>query len=124
MSVVAAKYIGTKAFLIAYALLIERARQGKTVSYKEIAEIMGLPPSGNHMGQETGHLVGEISQEEHQYGRPLLSAIVVRDHFNTPGAGFHDMAIRLGVMPRWGDEFQRNLFWREEMQRVYEEWGR
>ena len=66
------KYSGSKEFLLVYSALISAARLRGTVTYQEVAKIMGLPLRGSHMGKEVGHLLGEISEREHLNGRPML----------------------------------------------------
>ncbi len=57
------KYHGTKEYLLVYSLLISAAQHRGTITYKEVAKIMGLPLSGQDMGQKTGHLLGEIPRK-------------------------------------------------------------
>jgi len=71
-----------------YALLIEAAEQQQTVTYGQIAEIMGLPPSGNHTGSMIGIMLGLIADNERECGRPMLSAVAVSSTNQVPGSGF------------------------------------
>jgi hypothetical protein len=81
------KYRGTKEYLLAYAELLQAARYRGVMTYQAVAQIMGLPLTGNNMGREVGQLIGEISQDEVQNGRPMLSALVVGTS-GVPGEGF------------------------------------
>jgi len=67
-----AKYRGTKVYSQVYGRLQEVAASGSVVTYGDIAEMMGLHRQGHNMGTETGRLVGEISEDEHRNGRPML----------------------------------------------------
>lgn len=71
------KYRGTTTYFKVYAALVNAAECRGLVTYQEIAQIMGLPLSGSHMGREVGNMIGVISEDEIAYGRPMLSAIVV-----------------------------------------------
>ena len=50
------------------------------------------------MDQQVGHLVGEISEDEHNAGRPMLSALVVEKDTGMPSSGFYDLARELGLL--------------------------
>ena len=77
MPAVPDKYRGSKEYLLVYCELIKAARYKGTTTYQAIAEIMGLPLRGSHMGREVGKILGEISEDELNQGRPMLSAIAV-----------------------------------------------
>ena len=66
-----------KSYLRVYALLIRSAEERTTVTYGEVAAILALPPSGQHMARETGRMLGAITHREHACGRPMLTAVVV-----------------------------------------------
>jgi hypothetical protein len=53
------------------------SRYRGTVIYQEIAKLMGLPLSNNHMSKQVGWIPGEISAYGPESGRPMLSAIAV-----------------------------------------------
>jgi hypothetical protein len=59
------------------AELVRAAQYRGITTYQDIAVIMGLPIIGSHMGLETGQILGEISEDEVNVGRPMLSAIAV-----------------------------------------------
>ena len=62
MNTVQGKYRGKKEYSLVYTELITAAKYRGTVTYQEIAQIMGLPLSGNHMSREVGWVLGEISE--------------------------------------------------------------
>jgi hypothetical protein len=70
MATVSDKYRGTPIYFLVYCELLTAARYRGTVTYQEIAQIMGLPLRGSHMGKEVGHLLGEIAEDEHCQNRP------------------------------------------------------
>ena len=114
------KYFGSDIFDEVYCKLIKAARAKQPITYGEIAEIMGLPPSGDHMARETGEILGEISEYEHLHGRPLLSAVVVRSDKKTIGKGFFTLARELGKLQEGMDE---RSFWERELEEVYDTWS-
>jgi len=116
------KYRGSREYLLVYAELIGAARYRGTITYQEIAGMIGLPSSGSHMGREIGQLLGEIAQEEHQNGRPMLTAIAVGVS-GEPGPGFFRLARELGKLEDSSREGEREL-WVEEMAAVYHAWQR
>lgn len=85
------KYKRKKIYLQVYLDLIQAAQYRGYVTYQEIAQMMELPLSGNYMGKEVGQILGEISQEEHSHGRPMLSALAVGTS-GFPGSGFFGLS--------------------------------
>jgi hypothetical protein len=115
------KYRGTKEYRIVRDEMIKAAKQGHPIYYAEIAEIMGLPPSGHYMGKEVGYMGGEISEDEHSQGRPMLSAVAVSVTRRIPGSGFFDLARGLGKLQDSSEQAERR-FWKEELRAVYAAW--
>ncbi len=122
MPVVTDKYRGTTTYQQVYAELITAARFRGTVTYQELAQIMGIALIGAHMGQVTGHILGEISEDEHARGRPMLSAVAVGVS-GTPGSGFFDLARQLGKLQEESAQAQR-AFWEGERDAVFATWRR
>ncbi len=114
------RYFGTETFDKVYCKLIQVARNRRTINYKEIAEIMGLPERGSYMARETGKILGKISKYEDTHNRPLLSAVVVREDTRIPGEGFFTLARELGELEENMDE---RTFWRRELKMIYDTWG-
>lgn len=82
---------------------------------------MGLPPQGQYMGAEAGHLLGEISEDEHDHGRPMLSALAVSAVTGMPGEGFFKLARNLGKLTNSTLE-AKGQFWENERNAVYAVW--
>ena len=120
MPIISNKYRGTKEYSIVYSELITAARYRGLITYQEIAQLMGLPLDGSHMGKETGHILGEISEDEHLHGRPMLSAIAVGVS-GSPGQGFFEAAKLLGKFKTGIDD---STFWEDERKSVYNTWKR
>ena len=101
-----------------YAELKRVARAGQTTTYAGIAPLARLDMGKAADRAEIGHLLGEISQYEHDHGRPMLSAVVILQEWNMPGQGFFTLARELGLHPRAEDiEFFSN-----ELNRVHQAW--
>ena len=115
-----AKYRSTKEYLLVYTELITAARYRGTVTYQEIAQIMGLPLTGSNMGREVGLILGQISEDEVQNGRPLLSAIAVNVS-DQASEGFYKLARSLGKLQSDVKE-QEVIFWEKERKAVYDTW--
>lgn len=122
MSEVKDRYRGSKEYLLVYCELIRAARYGGVTTYQAVAEIMGLPLSGAYMGREVGRILGEISTDEVQQGRVMLSALVVGTG-GRPGPGFFALARGLGRLEGESSEAEEQ-FWQEEGAVVYEVWKR
>jgi hypothetical protein len=114
------KYRGSKAYLLVYSELIGAARSGGTIAYGRVAEIMGLPTTANFMAAEVGHLLGEMSEDEHRNGRPMLSAIAVGAS-GMPGQGFFKLARDLAKLGDCSPDNER-AFWEREKKAVYATW--
>lgn len=99
----------------ARGVLREVARAGTRITYKEFVGRIG---AYNPQSPSLHELLGEISQEEHDAGRGMISAVVVNKDTGRPGRGFFDLAEQLRY--RVSDE---KAFWREELQRVYDAHG-
>lgn len=115
------KYRGTTDYVRVMTELIRAAEYRGLTTYQDIAVIMGLPLMGMHMGQEIGHLLGEISEDESFAARPMLSAVVVGVG-GKPGPGFFSLARQLGKFT--GTESEDDNFWNRELQSVYKVWRR
>ncbi|RMF72362.1 MAG: hypothetical protein D6738_11410 [Acidobacteria bacterium] len=120
MKVVKDKYRGQPVYHRVMRELVLAAEYRGLTTYQDIAVIMGLPQQGSHMGRETGHLLGEISEDEVLAGRPMLSAVAVGAS-GKPGAGFFEFARKLGRLEPGMDELE---YWERERQAVYEVWRR
>jgi hypothetical protein len=120
MTTYGSKYRGTKEYHFVYCKLLTAAQQSMEISYKEVADILGIHTPGNHMAREVGEILGEISEDEHNAGRPLLSALAVGVN-NIPGEGFFNLARRLGKLTATG-KIETTQFWRDEQRHVYETW--
>jgi hypothetical protein len=123
MSVVPTKYRGSKEYFLVYCELIRAARYKGVTTYKAIAQIMGLPLTGNLMGRETGQVLGEILEDEINWGRPMLTALVVGSVDGMPGPGFFNLAREFGKLHDDSKDAERD-FWEQEKKAVYAEWQR
>jgi len=112
------KWMNTKEYFVTYAIMINAAQHYGFCTYQEIAQANGWPMVGNYMGKLIGEVVGLISKNELEQGRPMLSAIVVRANRKI-GDGFFNWARELGVLAEGQDE---DKFWREEIEKIYETW--
>jgi hypothetical protein len=116
------KYRGSTAYHLVYCELIRAAQYGGLTTYQAIAQIMGLPLQGSHMGKEVGMMLGEISEDELAQGRPMLSAVVVGVS-GSPGPGFAALARELGKLES-EDKADEMAFWEREKTAVYKAWAR
>lgn len=123
VAVVPDKYRGTKEYRLVRDEMIQAARNGTTITYRDIADIMGLRPSGHHMGKEVGQMSGEISEDEYLQGRPMLSAVAISAVRRKPGPGFFGLARELGRLQD-SSEKDEGRFWAAEKAAVYDTWQR
>lgn len=115
MNVVHSKYRGTPLHAAVLAELIASASTRSYLPYDRLASLMRLPKSGEHTARELGIMLGEISEDEVDAGRPMLSAIAV-GATGKPGNGFYTLAFQLGVLRAGADE---HLFWQQQCEAVF-----
>jgi hypothetical protein len=119
MGVVKDKYRVTPLYFHVMAELVRAAQYQGLTTYQDVAVIMGLPQTGSHMARETGHVLGEISEDEVNNGRPMLSAVAVSKKGEV-GPGFFDLARSL----RRFSGKDKLSFLSSERSAVYETWRR
>ena len=112
------KYLGTPEYDTTCERLKVLARQGKPTGYNLIFEIMKLP-LGNYAAKEAGHMLGEISEQMHLAGKPMLSALVINQRDRMPGSGFFELAVHLGKLQAGASDQEKTAFWEKELAAVY-----
>lgn len=113
---------GSKGYLRTYALLIHAAELRGLVQYGKVAAIFGLPAQGSHTASVVGEVLGNIVQNEAQFGRPMVSAVAVSQTNNRPGKGFYGLAEENGLIAPDASEEDKRAFWQAELERVYTTW--
>jgi len=106
-----------------HAIYAELKRIAKTrglAYYSDIAPLADLDMSLDRDRAEIGKLLGEISEHEHEQGKPLLSAVIVHKEGGRPGKGFFTLARELELIKPGEDE---EAFWSREVERVRKQWG-
>jgi hypothetical protein len=114
------KEIDTVEYFLVYSELIHAARHRGSVTYQELAHVVGLPLSGNQMGLQIGNLLGAVSFNEVENGRPMLSAIGVTVKGNV-GAGFFNLARQLGLLDS-DHPADEDAFLQEQVHQIYRIW--
>ncbi len=112
------KYKGTDKYNLVYERLKSVAENRQKTDYSAVFAIMKLTP-GNHAAKEAGHLLGEISEQMHKEGKPMLSALVVSQQKGRPGSGFFELAVKLGRLPENASEDEKERFWKLEVNAVH-----
>jgi len=112
------KLVNTKEYFVTYSIMINAAQHHGFATYQEIAQANGFSTYGSYMGKVVGELVGLVSKNEVEHGRPMMSAIVVGVS-GKPGKGYFNWARELGVLSEDEDE---ESFWQTECVKVYETW--
>ena len=99
--------------------LREVARQQSTTHYEDIAPMLGLMMGDPADRVRIGQILGEISKQEHDAGRPMLSAVVTHKGDERPGLGFFELAQELGLVGTMDSE----TFFIHELKRVHRYWA-
>jgi hypothetical protein len=100
-------------------ILIEAARQRKMITYSDLVG-QANAVNFNAFDQRLFAILGQISSEEHEKERPLLSVLVVHKVGDMkPGDGFFELAEALGR-----DTSDVLKAWITEVQKVYQYWNR
>jgi len=123
--IVSNRYRGTTTYPKVFCRLIQAALARQPIHYEDVAAIMNLQGRGQHMSKETGHMLGEISEDEHNQGRPMLSAVVVQKtgKEKVPGDGFFTLACQLHKLEENATTEQKKVFWENELNQTYEKWS-
>ncbi len=99
-------------------ILIRRAKAGEPIAYSELVAQIGalsMEPDSYALAA----MLGEISTDEDDAGRGMLSVLVVhKDGDMRPGSGFFELATELRH-----DTSNREKFWIDEFKRVCAYWG-
>ena len=103
-----------------YEKLREVARKQTTIHYQEIAPMLGLRMEDPADRVRIGQILGEISKQEHNAGRPMLSAVVTHKGDERPGTGFFELAQELGRVGGMDSE----TFFIRELKRVHDCWAK
>lgn len=93
-------------------VLIDRAKSGQPISYSQLAkqiQAIQLDPHSFAMAE----LLGEISADDYEAGRGMLSALAVRKGDGFPAVGFFNLAEELGL-----DVSDREKIWVEQYKKV------
>lgn len=122
VSIIPDKFRGSTEYFLVYSELVYAARYRGTTTYQAIAQLMGLPLTGNYMASQIGKVLGEISEDEVKLGRPMLSALAVAVN-GVPGPGFYALARKLERLQEESKEAER-AFWEQEKQALYATWQR
>ena len=120
MTTIGSKYRGTQEFLLVCRQLITAAEYRGLVTYTKVARILGIQSTGHNMARPVGQVLGEISEDEHNADRPMLSVVAVGSG-GMPGEGFFVLARRLKKLSGTNSDDERR-FWEAERKRVYEVW--
>ncbi|MGH9891546.1 MAG: hypothetical protein ACREA0_06090 [bacterium] len=91
-----------------------RAGDRQMICYSDLAQEITAIRLDPHSPQ-MNHLLGSVLQDEHEAGRPLITAIVThKDGDKEPGPGFYEMSRSLGY--RFDEPF---VFWATQVQEVF-----
>jgi hypothetical protein len=112
------KYKGSKEYFRVYSLLIQAAHFRGTVQYMQVSKILHIKKRGNHMSREVGQILGEISRNEVNYDRPMLSSVAIGTN-GFPSRGFQECARELNA---WNGQGDWKVFWQSERDKVYKVW--
>lgn len=102
----------------AKTVLGDIARRRKTIAYSELSARIRTIAIPEH-SHAFAHFLGEISTEEDESGRGLLTVLVVRKSGDMkPGPGFFELARARGRKFRTEEQG-----WVQELNRVYAAWS-
>ncbi|WFT84357.1 hypothetical protein [Rhizobium leguminosarum] len=100
----------------AMTVLRQRAKRGNPITDSDLVSKISAVRMEPH-DPRLAHFLGEISAEEHESGRPLISSLVVHKHDLQPGNGFFELARSLGYS--FIDEIE---FWSDQIDLLRSQW--
>jgi hypothetical protein len=71
-----------------YEELKKVARSKNVTNYTAIGNMIGLDMGNPGDRNKIAKILDEINYHEHQHGRPMISAVVIRQDINMPREGF------------------------------------
>lgn len=98
--------------------LMRAASMRELLTYQQVAVHVGLSMGNRHQASVLAKLLCDIARDEHEQGRPLLSAIVVAKQTRQPGRGFFAFARKLDK--HFDDDTQ---YFHEEVEAVWAHWA-
>lgn len=101
--------------------LVRLAQARRTVSFDEIAAMVGPDARGRLSPSRTMKALSEISTYEHSRGRPMLSVLVLHREGSSPGPEFFALARSLGRYSG-DDEASERKFVETEVESVWDQW--
>lgn len=104
-----------------YEFLKQVAREETTVTYTEIAQMLGLNMQSQLDRNELGQVLGVISTYEYSHGRPLLSVVTVFTNEGFPSNGFFNLAKELGKFSG-STEMEKLTFFANELKAAHQYW--
>lgn len=105
-------------------VLIQVAREQGRITYKELAQRVGMPVNTHTLSTLLGRLLCDINEDEQEENRPMLSVLVVRAADRLPGIGILDCAEYLGRLPAHTTEEEEMVFWAREKKQVFRTWSK
>lgn len=107
-----------------YDELIRLARGQDLAAYSDVAPLVGLSMDVEEDRNQIALQLGEIARNEHNHGRPMLTALIVhRGNDNNPGEGFFSIAQELGHFDGSRDQIARLTFWANQVTQVHNHWA-
>lgn len=106
-------------------VLIEIARKKRVIYYQELCDKcqLGLNMRDNPSDRlEIGRLLGDISTNEFNNNRPLLSAVVITKG-GEEGDGFYKLCQQLGLTGDWKRLKREGIFAALEIKKCHEFWS-
>jgi hypothetical protein len=101
-----------------YDHLIDAARAGKTLTYKDIASILEMDVNDREDRDQIDHILLDIACQENAEGRPLLSMLVVQPEIGYPWKSIFLLAREIGA----NNCCDERSFFSYELKRVHQYW--
>jgi hypothetical protein len=114
-----------RAFLISKAKQADLDRPASAkIEYQQLAK--AIDPDERYWAwprfRGLGEVLGNVSEFEHEHGRPLLSALVVQAGTHQAGDGFYKALLQNRLNIQLPPD-QARVYWREEIKKVVSYWN-
>ena len=97
--------------------LVGIATKRSTTTYRDVMASLGIDRF------KIAHVLGEVTRQEKEAGRPSLSALVLYADKAEPGPGFAQWSKQNGWLSKDASDEESYVYWLKEVHNCWVRWG-